>query len=319
MDAKQFYHYIGRLIEHCRAIDTEASAKLKLLADWAHSYRDPILRDVEEKRKRGVITGDLIWALLEPGELVVVTTDFTVTNIDACGQCQDVWEERVDGELQQVKVKWRYISADNEHYGFLFRTIPIAAFYGERRIEDLAVFPLRCHPDYEDMRARLLARGSAFVTLTRGGAHHRQHVPAAYQNTPGVMPTGILNARIMVDYGAFVLPGLKEHLGLFPSITPGPTGWLDPEDFGDDELLCCSPIVVAFYLWTSKWGKWKTILFLLFYFCITSLNVGPLQEMSSWGIPGRSGGVNYRSPKTSRCQRNPRRTWSSPPDSSKVV
>lgn len=310
---------MDRLIKHCRASDTMASAELKLLADWAHSYRDPIWRDVEEKRKRGVITHDLIWALLEPKELVAVTTDFSVRNIGAGAQYHELKEEWEDGELRLVDVSWRYISADNEHYGFRSRSARISSFEGERPIMDLAVFPLRCHPDYEDMRARLLARGRAFVSLTRGGAHHRQHVPAVYQNTPGVVPTAIFNARIMIDYGAFALPGLKEQLGIFPLITPGPTGWLDPDDFGDDELLCCSPIVAVFYLWTGKWGKWNTILVLLFYSGITSLNVGPSQPMFSFGISRRSSGVTYRSPKKSRCQRKPSGAWYSPPGSPKMV
>ena len=198
---------MDRLIKHCRATDTKASAELKLLANWAHLYRDLIWRDVEEKRKRGVITYDLIWALLEPGEIVAVTTDFSVRDIGAGAQYHELKEEWEDGELRLVDVSWRYISADNEHHGFRSRSARISSFGSERRIEDLAVFPLRCHPDYEGMRARLLASGRAFVSLTRGGAHHRQHVPAVYQNTPGVVPTGSLNSRIMIDYGVFALSG----------------------------------------------------------------------------------------------------------------
>lgn len=112
---------------------------------------------------------------------------------------------------------------------------------------------------------------------------------------------------------------MKEQLGIFPLITPGPTGWLDPDDFGDDELLCCSPIVVVFYLWTGKWGKWNTILVLLFSFGIMSLNIGPPQQMSSFGISRRLTGVTYRSPKISRCQRTPSGTWSSLPNLPKMV
>ncbi len=52
MNAKKFYHFMDRLIDHCRVPGTAASAGLKLLAGWAESFQDPIRRDVEEMASR---------------------------------------------------------------------------------------------------------------------------------------------------------------------------------------------------------------------------------------------------------------------------
>ncbi len=183
---------------------------------------------------------------------------FGSRDLDAGLQCRGFWEDRVQGSLQ-LELQARLINANHEHYGFEEMNFLVPPFRDECRIDTLTAYPLRYHADPEGTRSRLLSLGRKFVSLTSGaGAHHRQYKGDSVFRVGSKQEAYKWDARIMVDPAGLARIESNRVQRQFPLIAPGPTGWLDPTAFGEEELLCCSPIVLAFNLVSCEWGTWKT-------------------------------------------------------------
>ncbi|EXL39555.1 hypothetical protein FOCG_17845 [Fusarium oxysporum f. sp. radicis-lycopersici 26381] len=70
ISAKRLYHFMARLIEHCKCEDghSSVSCALQLLVYWAISFNSTIEAKVEEMQSTMVAEFEYLWALFEPGK-----------------------------------------------------------------------------------------------------------------------------------------------------------------------------------------------------------------------------------------------------------
>lgn len=77
------------------------------------------------------------------------------------------------------------INYDGKEFGWEVQTIPIATFFGSAKIAALTAFPLEMHPDKEQIKQVLVARGRKFEDL-RGIKHQHYSGPTLFETRPEV-------------------------------------------------------------------------------------------------------------------------------------
>ena len=173
--------------------------------------------------------------------------------------------------VEYFELQCQYLDFDGKVFGAVTEKLAVEKFRGARRINTLNTFPIQFHPN-SDIVEKLAARGQRFVNLI--GSHHRHYQGHAfYQRKEGVVRVPV-NSRIVVDAEQFRKSN-PDYPRLFAQ-SSGPTAdtffglaaatdqadskrvksmGVPHSDLSDNELLICSPTVLAFSLSDKFWGE----------------------------------------------------------------
>ena len=80
------------------------------------------------------------------------------------------------GEYYLVEIL--YLDNDGKKYGMAEMDLQIKNFQGVKKITSLPVYPLKYHPNSDEMKARLVERGKKFAGMS--GMHYKNHQGMAY-------------------------------------------------------------------------------------------------------------------------------------------
>jgi hypothetical protein len=140
------FHYRMELRRHY-----EETAEMKLEEDAAHTrllldyvnaeYKD-IDADFQFLLDRHIVTYDLLWALFKPGDIVCTATYYNEDEL----RCFRV-EYTDGGDNSCFNVGGTYLDHDGKRFGMARMKVPIQAFKGQKKVLDLAVYPLQYHED----------------------------------------------------------------------------------------------------------------------------------------------------------------------------
>ncbi|THX09692.1 hypothetical protein D6D13_05805 [Aureobasidium pullulans] len=235
----------------------------RLLAYADERIMPPVLEEIE-RRKRGFVTWNMLWALLRPGtDVSVLQTSSTqrsgVVNRDGA-VVETVTYEGDDRDMFNTPVKltiklWN-LRFDGYKLGRCSCWIDIDRFNGEMELSRLSVLPME-HSSFLDdganLRQYLVMQGKRFFDILK---------PSVFQHSGNVMeyPFHRLESQVMVDASVYLneepddRPDLIEGDGDFrryDNIIPGEDSNLD------DHMYFLCPQVVYCYMF--KFRSWKLV------------------------------------------------------------
>ncbi|CZR49726.1 uncharacterized protein FPRO_14797 [Fusarium proliferatum ET1] len=252
VNAKRLYHFMARLIEYCRCEDghSSVSCALQLLVYWAISFNSTIEAKVEEMQATMTADFEYLWALFEPGKIMVMENFRGMKDLTVCASLVEV-EELTDNDKRQLRLTVQTIDTTSGKYGYHKQTRSIRSFVGKEHVCDLVLYPLSYHKDSQELEKRLVSRGREFIKLSSGDCfHHREYEGKAFVNGSDMTPDWE-GKRIMVDCALNKI----QSPSVVPKIVRGRrNSWLDPEKLTDKELLICSGTLPAIALLGGKLG-----------------------------------------------------------------
>ena len=185
-------------------------------------------------------------------------------------------EKKTNQGVEYFELQCQYLDFDGKVFGAVTEKLAIEKFRGARQINSLDIFPIQFHLNSE-IRESLAARGEKFVNLI--GSHHcHYHGHAFFQRKEGVVRVPV-NSRIVIDAEQF-----RKSNPSYPRLFAQSSGIVNDMFFGlvsatdqadskrvksigvtggdlsQDDLLICSPTVLAFSLGDKFWGKVLTSL-----------------------------------------------------------
>lgn len=216
------------------------------------------------------ITWDLLWALFKPNDHVI--SKCPGTGKQKCLRYGMGEKKKTEQGVEYFELECRYLDFDGDLFGTVVDKLKIQKFRGARPINSLEVVPLWCHSEVEQLRTSLKAHGQKFRALQ--GRHHRSYTGQAFfQRKEGLLRWPV-QSRIMVDAAQFrkINPNYPKlftsRVETFVDLLSGASHGEEQNvaritdhgvnmgDFQDDDLLTCSPTVMAFSLADKLWGLW---------------------------------------------------------------
>lgn len=253
---------------------SEAGADMNqalLHLDFLIDHLETTYRSVDEELRPlledGEITYPLLWALFRPNEMLITECPGTRR---PRGIQYDAGEFGVERGMSRFQLQARHLDFDGERLGEVSARYNIAKFAGRKRIQNLAIFPLRYHSSPSDVQRQLVHVGRRFLGLQ--GIHCRYYEGAAFTYHQGELVRTDVHGRIMVDAHLFRemnpnhwLPkvdatfldhgvvDLNSHHHERMEIVTG-TG-RDVSSLSERELMCCSATVRGFSFDQKSWRK----------------------------------------------------------------
>ena len=173
--------------------------------------------------------------------------------------------------VEFFELQCQYLDFDGNVFGAVTEKLAVEKFRGARRINTLTTFPIQFHPNAAIVE-NLAERGQRFVNLL--GSHHRHyHGHAFFQRKEGVVRVPV-KSKVVVDAQQF-----RKSNPNYPRLFAQSSGSLGDTLFGftsatdqadskrvksmgvtqsglsDNDLLICSPTVLAFSLSDKFWGE----------------------------------------------------------------
>jgi hypothetical protein len=138
------FHYRMELCQYCekvveRNLEDDA-AHMRLLFTFVDAEYKNVHADLQLLLDEHIVTYDFLWALFRPGDIVCTSTYYNEEE----PRCFRV--ETVDGgDSLCFKVEGTYLDHDGKRFGMAQMNVPIMSFSGQRKVSDLAVYPLHYH------------------------------------------------------------------------------------------------------------------------------------------------------------------------------
>ncbi|KEZ43298.1 hypothetical protein SAPIO_CDS4742 [Scedosporium apiospermum] len=190
-----------------------------------------------------------LWTIFKPNDLVFVPAASSRNGADIVVRYESIASscscDRVEHRISHIwTLTGAYFDTNGVNLGNKTLVHDVTYFAGFRRLNHLAVIPLRFHPQESSIRTRLIARGRKFVALQ--GCHYRRIVS-------GVSPRGSASEnpyeppsrpRVMVDPEMY-----HEKKSFEPVGNPIPvTAALEEEHY-----LICSGHIGGYSLAEREW------------------------------------------------------------------
>lgn len=143
--------------------DAEVCEKRDCIVLLYNVLKDELRETVNTRNdlmKEGVMTYELIWTLFEPGSVVLAGKHASRTTSSIL-------------TTKGYQVNSQYVDWDGSNFGYANSQTVVPPFAGTRPIKRLAVYPLECHEDAEDIKREIVTRATQFERLC--GYHYKQY------------------------------------------------------------------------------------------------------------------------------------------------
>ncbi|PLB53311.1 P-loop containing nucleoside triphosphate hydrolase protein [Aspergillus steynii IBT 23096] len=194
-----FKPFVHRWRQLCEAIENEADAMTLKHAMLLHEVLHEELKDtISEKNdliQNKVMTLDLLWALFEPGSIILSVIDGR--------ECAFQFESGSLNRCGNFVISAKYIDWDGAEFGYSNKRLTIPAYEGTLPIVELCVYPLIFHGDAARIRKDLADRGKLWQEYK--GYHYKQYDGPASGFDPLTGREMRLNirSRIVIDTKAY--------------------------------------------------------------------------------------------------------------------
>jgi AAA+ superfamily predicted ATPase len=180
--------HIMKAAEKKGGLALEHAEVLRKLIESEYSGR---IHDIQYLFPTGTTNYEILREAFWPGDLVVDACSSRVYRVTGASYVNNPWEH-----LHYLSVQAEYIDHNGKEFGAVPTEFEIHQFEGVEYLKDLSVFPLKYHPQQEELKATLLKRGKRFAALK--GQHHLNHDGIAITFT--CPPSRVtVKSRIMVD------------------------------------------------------------------------------------------------------------------------
>ncbi|QIW96863.1 hypothetical protein AMS68_002381 [Peltaster fructicola] len=149
------------------AEDSDAAKHLTLLLGFIQDKFSETIEESAGLREQNLITHSTAWTMYKSGT-ILLGSDLAQPRAYKLRRYQYEGKDKVT-----LKLYVDYVDYDGNQLGLRHETFGITEFSGSQPIDKLPAFPLECHPNSAEIRARLLARGRRFEKLT--GMHFQYY------------------------------------------------------------------------------------------------------------------------------------------------
>lgn len=164
MPYEALFHNRDALKEYRQTLTQDNELEqLDLLLEFMDTNLEEVTQEYERNVPHGKITAGIAWTLFPPGEIIVMNADSnTPAQCFVTKDCQRL----MNGMLN---VSCSCFEWNGSSFGKVSKTIafqlPMSS--GSFPITSLAAFPLRLHPQYEKLKARLIERGHRYTKIVK--------------------------------------------------------------------------------------------------------------------------------------------------------
>ncbi|KAF4819648.1 hypothetical protein CGCSCA5_v004364 [Colletotrichum siamense] len=169
-------------IYHCEkriqgAIESETDeslrGELRLLQKFQEDYMARTVSDLKALEPNGLITYQLLPFIFAPSHPVLLTNRYLShipTYWTAVLHSCNVSRDRNDKmEINRAELRLQYTGFNGTVFGSVDTAIPLKSFSGTRTITELPIYPIKYHPDAQELLKSLRVRGLVFSSLCLGG------------------------------------------------------------------------------------------------------------------------------------------------------
>ncbi|CAG8959829.1 hypothetical protein HYFRA_00001737 [Hymenoscyphus fraxineus] len=202
------------------------------------------------------ITWDLLWCLFPPNEIAISMEYSHLKQKQAFKVVTGIYSRREDGS-RYYELSGKIVTHDGEDLGKGTINLQINEFEGAQKITTLKFFPLRNHPDRENIERELNNRGRAYLKLLKKSVCKEYGTGTAVTERELVDGKARIDkfyarGRIMVDPEGYQIHA-KYHT-LRETWVHG-ADLMTPEKIADDCLLLCAGWINGFSLSQKTWGS----------------------------------------------------------------
>ncbi|KAJ4326671.1 hypothetical protein N0V84_002896 [Fusarium piperis] len=193
-----FVHRWDRLLYAQKTADDKKSKELLiLLRQTLEPELQGSFRALQEFRKTGYFTFPHILVTFVPNEIILKSED----GVLSAGILQNasIKEDFMGNLVCSLRV--HVLDWNGKSLGYQERIWEVQSFQGFCKVTDLDVFPIKAHPDQEQIKQRLVDRGKAFEELC--GQHVRNYNGLVHFESGWERKTMFVSERIIVDADAF--------------------------------------------------------------------------------------------------------------------
>lgn len=156
-----FYHrweLFTEIVERQKREDRTAAAYSVLLYDEFKMELGDVMSEIHDHIHHGVITYRLLWALFEPGALIVAPKDGHERFFVVQGSFYNFNDKN-------LAITANFVDWDGQRFGFAKENIMICEYGGTQDFTSLSVYPAEFHPFRKEARAKAIKRGERFRDL----------------------------------------------------------------------------------------------------------------------------------------------------------
>ncbi|KAK2602865.1 hypothetical protein N8I77_009367 [Diaporthe amygdali] len=257
-----FYRWTEFVQAKAKIKDEAEAAHFRLLFDIISVEITPHIEVVGGLVKNGVISFGHLWSLFSPGTEIY-------SRVDDQDRLYLLLFSRYTGMAAGIGLyilTCCYVETDGINFGFAPAFLNINAFDKFKPISELSALPSHLHPNIDEIRKTLHARGKKFEQLkvfhhvSYNGYYDLSEVPFGSSRK-----TFVQGGRVIVDCGVFARYNAVSCANLSPLTgTPMPANsvnmspMIDIEDqkitaLSPEHYVLCSPTVKGFCLGAKKW------------------------------------------------------------------
>ncbi|RYP73909.1 hypothetical protein DL771_003351 [Monosporascus sp. 5C6A] len=270
------FHYRQELMKYhnncLEAGERDAALHVKFVLDYMFNTMSSEIRHFTYFMENPLMQPALeylnLWMAFVPGDIIYAEAKFHdnkvggfLMRLDSMTRCPctRTWCEQYRWSLRAY-----IIDHNGTDFGHAPKRVNIQPYEGVKALQDLAVIPLRYHPDGDKIKAELIERGKKFVQFH--GRHYKQckGVAELLSNTRDTTMFGEddlfpprlthVDGRIMVDSEAFSNARPSHQ----PYIVSTEKRFLTEHgqhlEMSEEELMICSDKVAGYSLNDKKWG-----------------------------------------------------------------
>lgn len=222
--------------------DEELDRTTKEHVDLFYNILEEELRDTLAQKNdlihNGVITHALLWALFEPNDVVISSSDSPRGYLFG--------KADLEVQSQSWRVTCKHIDCNGKKFGYTDERFVVKPFVGTKPITSLPVYPLKYHPEKDAVRESLIAQGKRWEE--HKGYHYRQYEGIALGSSQrgGESKQYHVKSRIIIDAEAFDIFCSYTSVQLYDDKEM-------PEELTDDLRMITSNMVRGYSLNNKEW------------------------------------------------------------------
>ncbi|CAG8922116.1 unnamed protein product [Penicillium salamii] len=192
---RPFYHRWGaftEIVERQKRDNDEAAAYSVLLYDELKKELGDVMSEIKDHLHHGVITHNLLWALFEPGVLIVAPEgEGEQERFYVVESCQ---YSEVGGYFS---ICVNFVDWDGKRFGYAKSMVNIPRYDGTQSWTSLSAYPARLHPAQDEARAKAIKRGREFQGLC--GFQYKEYSGSVWTRVGGRDFERNIDGRVIVD------------------------------------------------------------------------------------------------------------------------
>lgn len=186
------FHYRHEIEQAGKDLEkgSEAHEHLELLLDFIHGEFHDTIEETDNLLEQGVITYGYLWTIFKPG-CTIYAPVFGQPRAFTLKSC------RYECDPPGLRLYMTHVDFDGEDMGLVTAGRLVAAFAGSEKISKLSAFPLAWHPNSEEIKHQLIARGLRFEQ--HAGMHFCNYKGISLEYADREIIRYNIDGRVVVD------------------------------------------------------------------------------------------------------------------------